>query len=63
MSESRSTRSIEQEAIEAESAVKENEIRILRIKLSKEREKLKYLDEKLALMENHKDQSMPIILH
>ena len=48
MSESRSTKSEEQEAIEAESVVKDNEIRTLKIKLSKEREKVKYLEEKLA---------------
>ena len=51
MSESRSTKSKEQEAIEAQSVVKENEIRTLKIKLSKEREKVKYLEEKLTLME------------
>ena len=56
MSESRSTKSEEQEAIEAESVVKENEIRTLKIKLNKEREKVKYVEEKLALMEKHKDQ-------
>ena len=57
MSKSHLTKSVEQEAVEAELVVKENEIWILRIKLSKEREKLKYLDEKLALMEKHKDQT------
>ena len=44
------------EAVEAELAVKKNEIKVLRIKLDKEREKVKYLDEKLAAMEKHKDQ-------
>ena len=56
MSESRSVKSEEQEAVEAELVVKDNEIRTLKMKLSKEREKVKYLDEKLALMEKHKDQ-------
>ena len=37
-------------------AVKENEIKIPRIKLNKESEKVKYLDEKLAVLEKHKDQ-------
>ena len=53
MSESRSMRFVEQEAVEAESTVKENEIRILRIKLDKESEKMKYLDEKLASMKKY----------
>jgi chromosome segregation ATPase len=44
------------EAVEAELAVKKNEIKVLRIKLDKERKKVKYLDEKLAAMEKHKDQ-------
>jgi len=44
------------EAIETELAVKKNEIKFMRIKLDKEREKVKYLDEKLAAMEKHKDQ-------
>ena len=44
------------EAVETELAVKKNEIKVLRIKLDKEREKVKYLDEKLAAMEKHKDQ-------
>jgi len=44
------------EGIEAELAVKKNEIKVMRIKLDKEREKVKYLDEKLAAMEKHKDQ-------
>jgi chromosome segregation ATPase len=44
------------EAVEAELTVKKNEIKVLRIKLDKENEKVKYLDEKLAAMEKHKDQ-------
>ena len=36
--------------------VKKNEIKVIRIKLDKEREKLKYLEEKLVAMEKHKDQ-------
>jgi len=44
------------EAVETELAVKKNEIKVMRIKLDKEREKVKYLDEKLAAMEKHKDQ-------
>jgi chromosome segregation protein len=44
------------EAVEIELAVKKNEIKVMRIKLDKEREKVKYLDEKLAAMEKHKDQ-------
>jgi LmbE family N-acetylglucosaminyl deacetylase len=44
------------EAIETELAVKKNEITFMRIKLDMEREKVKYLDEKLAAMEKHKDQ-------
>jgi chromosome segregation ATPase len=44
------------EDIETELAVKKNEIKFMRIKLDKEREKVKYLDEKLAAMEKHKDQ-------
>jgi predicted RNase H-like nuclease (RuvC/YqgF family) len=44
------------EAVEAELAFKKNEIKVLRIKLGKEREKVKYLDKKLAAMEKHKDQ-------
>ena len=44
------------EDVEAELAVKKNEIKVMRIKLDKEREKVKYLDEKLVAMEKHKDQ-------
>jgi chromosome segregation ATPase len=44
------------EAIETELTVKKNETKVMRIKLDKEREKVKYLDEKLAVMEKHKDQ-------
>jgi len=44
------------EVIETELAVKKNEIKVMRIKLDKEHEKVKYLDEKLAAMEKHKDQ-------
>ena len=44
------------EAFEIELAVKRNEIKVMRIKLDKEREKVKYLDEKLVAMEKHKDQ-------
>ena len=44
------------EAVEAELTVKKNEIKVIRIKLDKEREKVKYLDEKLAAMGKHKDQ-------
>jgi chromosome segregation ATPase len=44
------------EAVETELAVKKNEIKVMRIKLDKEREKVKYLDEKLVAMEKHKDQ-------
>jgi hypothetical protein len=43
-------------AVETELAVKKNEIKVMRIKLDKERGKMKYLDEKLAAMEKHKDQ-------
>ena len=44
------------EAVETELAIKKNEIKVMRIKLDKEHEKVKYLDEKLAAMEKHKDQ-------
>jgi len=44
------------EAIETELAVMKNEIKFMRIKLDKECEKVKYLDEKLVAMEKHKDQ-------
>ena len=53
MSESHSTRSEKGEAIEAELAFKGEEIKTLRTKLDKEREKVKHLDEKLAVMEKH----------
>jgi len=43
-------------AVETELAVKKNEIKVMRIKLDRERGKMKYLDEKLAAMEKHKDQ-------
>ena len=46
------TKSTKEEAVEAELAVKEEEIKILRTKLGKEREKVKHLDKKLALIEN-----------
>jgi uncharacterized protein YejL (UPF0352 family) len=44
------------EAVKVELAFKKNEIKVIRIKLDKEHEKMKYLDEKLAVMEKHKDQ-------
>ena len=44
------------EVVEAELVAKRNELKVLRIKLYKEREKVKYLDEKLETMEKHKDQ-------
>ena len=44
------------EVVEAELVAKRNELKVLRIKLYKEREKVKYLDEKLATIEKHKDQ-------
>jgi predicted RNase H-like nuclease (RuvC/YqgF family) len=44
------------EVVEAELVAKRNEMKVLRIKLDKEHEKVKYLDEKLATMEKHKDQ-------
>jgi chromosome segregation ATPase len=44
------------EVVEAELAAKRNEKKVLKIKLDKEREKVKYLDKKLATMEKHKDQ-------
>jgi len=44
------------EAVETELAVKKNGIKVMRIKLDKERGKIRYLDEKLAAMEKHKDQ-------
>jgi len=44
------------EAVETELAVKKNEIKFMRIKLDKECEKVKYLDEKLAAIEKHKNQ-------
>jgi len=44
------------EGVESELAIKKNEIKVMRLKLDKEREKMKYLDEKLAAMEKHKDQ-------
>ena len=56
MSESRLAESIKDKVDEAELAIKENEIRTLRTKLGTEREKVKHLDEKLALIEKHKDQ-------
>jgi len=39
------------EAVETKLAVKKKEIKVMRIKLDKEREKVKYLDEKLVAME------------
>ena len=51
------------EGVEAELAVKKNEIKVTRIKLDKEREKMKYLDEKLAAMKkNTRMKSMPTTL-
>ena len=44
------------EDVKAELAVKKNEIRFMRIKLDKEREKSRHLGEKLIAMEKHKDQ-------
>jgi len=44
------------EAVETELAVKKNKIKVIRIQLDKEYEKVKYLDEKLAAIEKHKDQ-------
>jgi predicted RNase H-like nuclease (RuvC/YqgF family) len=45
------------EAVKVELAVKKNEIKVMRIKLDKKREKVKYLDKKLAAMKKkHKDQ-------
>ena len=44
------------EGVEAELVIKEDEIRTLKMKLGKEREKMKHMDEKLALIEKHKDQ-------
>jgi len=38
------------EGVKAELAVKKNEIKVMRIKLDKEYEKMKYLDEKLVVM-------------
>jgi len=62
--ESRSTRIAKEESkrkgfegVKAELAVKKNEIKVMRIKLDKEHEKMKYLDEKLVVMKKkHKDQ-------
>jgi len=44
------------EVVEIELAIKKNEIKVMRIKLDKEREKVKYLNEKPATMKKHKDQ-------
>jgi hypothetical protein len=45
------------EGVKVELAVKKNEIKVMRIKLDKEHEKMKYLDEKLVVMKKkHKDQ-------
>ena len=44
------------EDVKAELAAKRNEIKVMRIKFDKEREKSKYLDEKLVATEKHKDQ-------
>jgi predicted RNase H-like nuclease (RuvC/YqgF family) len=41
------------EGVEAELTVKKNEIKVMMIKLDKEREKVKYLDEKLATIEKN----------
>jgi hypothetical protein len=49
-------------AVEVELAVKKNEIKVMRTKLGKERGKMKYLDEKLAAMENTRIKSTPIML-
>jgi hypothetical protein len=35
---------------------KKNEIKVLRVKLDKEQEKIKHLNEKLIALEKHKDQ-------
>jgi len=43
-------------AVETELAVKKKEIKVMRIKLDKECEKVKYLNEKLVAMEKHIDQ-------
>ena len=61
--ESHSTRIAKEESktrgfedVEAELTVKKNEIKVMRIKLDKECEKVKYLDKKLVALEKHKDQ-------
>ena len=41
------------EGVKAELTVKKNEIKVMMKKLDKEREKVKYLDEKLATMEKN----------
>ena len=56
MSESRLVEPVKDEGIKAELVIKEDEIRTLKTKLDKEREKMKHMDEKLALIEKHKDQ-------
>jgi hypothetical protein len=35
--------------------IRRNEIKMLRVKFDKEREKMKYLEEKLIALEKHKD--------
>jgi hypothetical protein len=35
--------------------IRRNEIKVLRVKFDKEREKVKYLEEKLMALEKHKD--------
>jgi hypothetical protein len=56
MSESRLAELVKNEVGEAELVNKEDEIRTLKMKLDKERVKIKHQGEKLALIEKHKDQ-------
>jgi len=46
----------EEEVVKADLAVKKNEIRMLKVKFDKEREKVKQLTEKLEVSEKHKEQ-------
>ena len=50
------------ESVEAELAVKKNEIKVMRIKLDKKLEKVKYFDEKLVAMKNTRIKLTPITL-
>jgi hypothetical protein len=44
------------EVVKIDLVTKKNEIKVLRVKLDKEQEKIEHLNEKLIALEKHKDQ-------